>query len=63
MPLTALPGRECGWCFAALQYGYQALNVIMPDEPNNNLDTNNIEILANAINGYKEMLIVALYDA
>ncbi|MBS1689773.1 MAG: ABC transporter ATP-binding protein, partial [Bacteroidetes bacterium] len=40
----------------------QAPDVIIMDEPTNNLDIQNVDILTNAINEYKGTIIVVSHD-
>lgn len=46
-----------------LAIGRQAPDMIILDEPTNNLDIQNIEILTNAINGCQGTLVVVSHDA
>jgi ATPase subunit of ABC transporter with duplicated ATPase domains len=46
-----------------LTIGNQAPDIIVLDEPTNNLDIQNIEILTAAINVYKGTLLVVSHDA
>ena len=45
-----------------LTIGNRAPDIIILDEPTNNLDIQNIEILTTAINDYKGTLIVVSHD-
>lgn len=45
-----------------LNISNQAPDIIILDEPTNNLDIQNIEILTNAISGYEGTLLVISHD-
>tara|TARA_R110000868_G_scaffold822_1_gene6100 strand:+ start:24065 stop:24265 length:201 start_codon:yes stop_codon:yes gene_type:complete len=45
-----------------LTFGKQARDIIILDEPTNNLDIQNIEILTAAINDYQGTLIMVSHD-
>jgi ATPase subunit of ABC transporter with duplicated ATPase domains len=61
---TALSdGEKMRLMLCALTTSNKAPDVIVLDEPTNNLDIRNIEILTNAINEYKGTLIVISHDA
>ncbi|WP_118952867.1 ribosomal protection-like ABC-F family protein [Taibaiella helva] len=63
-PCTALSGGEkMRLILCCLTIGKQAPDMIVLDEPTNNLDIQNIEILTEAINGYQGTLIVVSHDA
>ncbi|HEU4551577.1 MAG TPA: ABC-F family ATP-binding cassette domain-containing protein [Chitinophaga sp.] len=63
-PCTALSGGEkMRLMLCCLSISSQAPDMIILDEPTNNLDIQNIEILTAAINGYKGTLIVISHDA
>ncbi|MBV6640316.1 MAG: ABC-F family ATP-binding cassette domain-containing protein [Cyclobacteriaceae bacterium] len=62
-PCQALSGGErMRLMLCCLNIGQQAPDLIILDEPTNNLDIQNIEILTNAINSYKGTLIVVSHD-
>lgn len=63
-PCRALSGGEkMRLILCSLSISNQAPDVIILDEPTNNLDIQNIDILTNAINGYKGTLLVISHDA
>jgi ATPase subunit of ABC transporter with duplicated ATPase domains len=63
-PCTALSGGEkMRLMLCCLSISNQAPDMIILDEPTNNLDIQNIEILTAAINGYEGTLIVISHDA
>lgn len=63
-PCKSLSGGEkMRLMLCCLTIGSQAPDIIILDEPTNNLDIQNIEILTNAINEYKGTLIVISHDA
>lgn len=64
-------GKSCGalsggermrLALCCLSIGYRSPDMIILDEPTNNLDIQNIEILTNAINDYQGTLIVISHD-
>jgi ATPase subunit of ABC transporter with duplicated ATPase domains len=62
-PCKALSGGEkMRLMLCSLTISNQAPDIIVLDEPTNNLDIQNIEILTTAINQYKGTLIVVSYD-
>lgn len=62
-PCFALSGGEkMRLMFCCLTINNQAPDIIILDEPTNNLDIQNIEILTAAINEYKGTLIVVSHD-
>jgi len=62
-PCSALSGGEkMRLILCALTIRNQAPDMIILDEPTNNLDIQNIEILTNAINEYKGTLLVVSHD-
>jgi ATPase subunit of ABC transporter with duplicated ATPase domains len=62
-PCTALSGGErMRLILCCLTIGNQAPDIIILDEPTNNLDIQNIEILTAAINEYEGTLIVVSHD-
>ncbi|WP_295714630.1 ABC-F family ATP-binding cassette domain-containing protein [Mucilaginibacter sp.] len=62
-PCNALSGGEkMRLMLCSLTIGRQAPDVIILDEPTNNLDIQNIEILTSAINEYKGTLLVVSHD-
>nr|WP_295928207.1 ABC-F family ATP-binding cassette domain-containing protein [uncultured Dyadobacter sp.] len=62
-PCEALSGGEkMRLLLCSLAIGNQAPDVIVLDEPTNNLDIRNIGILTNAINEYEGTLIVVSHD-
>ncbi len=62
-PCRALSGGErMRLMLCCLNIGQQAPNLIILDEPTNNLDIQNIEILTNAIRAYEGTLIVVSHD-
>jgi ATPase subunit of ABC transporter with duplicated ATPase domains len=63
-PCAALSGGEkMRLMLCSLTIGNQAPDMIILDEPTNNLDIHNIEILTNAINEYQGTLLVVSHDA
>jgi len=63
-PTAALSGGEkMRLMLCCLTIGNQSPDIIILDEPTNNLDIQNIEILTAAINEYKGTLIVVSHDA
>lgn len=56
-------GERMRLCLCCLTLGKQAPDCLILDEPTNNLDLQNIEILTDAISGYKGTLIVVSHDA
>ncbi len=62
-PCRALSGGErMRLMLCCLNIGQQAPDLIILDEPTNNLDIQNIEILTNAISAYEGTLIVVSHD-
>jgi ATPase subunit of ABC transporter with duplicated ATPase domains len=62
-PGNALSGGErMRLLLCCLTIGNQAPDIIMLDEPTNNLDIQNIEILTAAINTYKGTLLIVSHD-
>lgn len=62
-PCFALSGGEkMRLLLCCLTINNQAPDIIILDEPTNNLDIQNIEILTTAINKYKGTLIVVSHD-
>jgi ATPase subunit of ABC transporter with duplicated ATPase domains len=62
-PCKALSGGEkMRLMLCTLTIGGQAPDVIILDEPTNNLDIQNIEILTSAINEYRGTLLVVSHD-
>ena len=62
-PCSALSGGErMRLMLCCLSIGSQSPDIIILDEPTNNLDIQNIEILTNAINDYQGTLIVISHD-
>jgi ATPase subunit of ABC transporter with duplicated ATPase domains len=62
-PCRALSGGEkMRLMLCALTISNQSPDIIVLDEPTNNLDLQNIEILTNAINDYKGTLLVISHD-
>ena len=55
-------GEKMRLILCALTIGYQAPDLIVLDEPTNNLDVQNIEILTTAVNGYQGTLVVISHD-
>ena len=63
-PCRALSGGEkMRLILCCLTISSKAPNLIILDEPTNNLDIQNLEILTAAIEGYKGTLIVVSHDA
>lgn len=63
-PCAALSGGEkMRLILCCLTIGNQAPDIIILDEPTNNLDIQNVEILTAAIRDYKGTLIVVSHDA
>lgn len=63
-PCKALSGGEkMRLLLCALTIGHQAPDLMVLDEPTNNLDIQNIEILTAAINEYQGTLLVVSHDA
>jgi ATPase subunit of ABC transporter with duplicated ATPase domains len=56
-------GERMRLLLCCLTIGNQAPDIIMLDEPTNNLDIQNIEILTAAINAYKGTLLIVSHDA
>ncbi|GAB3933150.1 ribosomal protection-like ABC-F family protein [Larkinella terrae] len=62
-PCSALSGGEkMRLMLCCLTIGNQAPDLIILDEPTNNLDIQNIEILTHAINDYQGTLVVVSHD-
>lgn len=62
-PCKALSGGEkMRLILCSLMIGNQAPDIIVLDEPTNNLDIQNIEILTAAVNEYKGTLLVVSHD-
>lgn len=62
-PCSALSGGEkMRLILCVLTIGSQSPDLIVLDEPTNNLDMQNIEILTDAINAYKGTLLVISHD-
>lgn len=62
-PCEALSGGErMRLMLCCLTIGSQSPDIILLDEPTNNLDIQNIEILTNAINEYEGTLIIVSHD-
>lgn len=62
-PCAALSGGErMRLILCCLNIGTQSPDIIILDEPTNNLDIQNIEILTNAINDYQGTLLVISHD-
>ncbi len=62
-PCSALSGGErMRLMLCCLSIGSQSPDIIILDEPTNNLDIQNIEILTNAINDYQGTLLVISHD-
>ena len=62
-PCSALSGGErMRLMLCCLSIGNQSPDLIVLDEPTNNLDLQNIEILTNAINDYRGTLLVISHD-
>lgn len=62
-PCSALSGGErMRLMLCCLSIGSESPDIIILDEPTNNLDIQNIEILTNAINDYQGTLIVISHD-
>lgn len=62
-PCSALSGGEkMRLMLCCLTIGNQAPDLIVLDEPTNNLDIQNVEILSTAINDYRGTLIVVSHD-
>jgi ATPase subunit of ABC transporter with duplicated ATPase domains len=62
-PCSTLSGGEkMRLMLCSLTIGNQAPDLIVMDEPTNNLDIQNLEILTNAINEYEGTLIVVSHD-
>lgn len=55
-------GERMRLALCCLSIGYQSPDIIILDEPTNNLDIQNIEILTHAINGYQGTLLVVSHD-
>ena len=63
-PCAALSGGErMRLILCCLTLGNKAPDIIIMDEPTNNLDIQNVQILTEAINDYKGTLIVVSHDA
>ena len=56
-------GEKMRLMLCCLTIGNQAPDLIILDEPTNNLDIQNIEILTAAINDYQGTLLVISHDA
>ncbi|GAB3432395.1 ABC-F family ATP-binding cassette domain-containing protein [Niabella aquatica] len=62
-PCSALSGGErMRLMLCCLSIGHQSPDIIVLDEPTNNLDIQNIEILTNAINNYRGTLLAISHD-
>ena len=62
-PCSALSGGErMRLMLCCLSIGSESPDIIILDEPTNNLDIQNIEILTNAINDYEGTLLVISHD-
>nr|WP_277631647.1 ATP-binding cassette domain-containing protein [Avrilella dinanensis] len=62
-PCSSLSGGErMRLMLCCLSIGNQSPDMIILDEPTNNLDIQNIEILTNAINEYQGTLLVISHD-
>jgi len=62
-PCSALSGGErMRLMLCCLSIGSESPDIIILDEPTNNLDIQNIEILTNAINDYQGTLVVISHD-
>lgn len=62
-PCSALSGGEkMRLMLCCLTIGEQAPDVLILDEPTNNLDIQNVEILTHAINAYQGTLLVVSHD-
>lgn len=62
-PCAALSGGErMRLMLCCLNIGNQSPDIIVLDEPTNNLDIQNIEILTNALNDYQGTLVVVSHD-
>jgi len=62
-PCSALSGGErMRLMLCCLSIGSESPDIIILDEPTNNLDIQNIEILTNAINDYQGTLLVISHD-
>jgi len=62
-PCSALSGGEkMRLMLCSLTIGNQSPDLLILDEPTNNLDIQNIEILTSAINGYQGTLLVISHD-
>lgn len=62
-PCSALSGGEkMRLMLCSLAISNQAPDIIIMDEPTNNLDIQNIEILTSAINDYKGTLLIVSHD-
>jgi ATPase subunit of ABC transporter with duplicated ATPase domains len=55
-------GERMRLMLCCLSIGNQSPDMIILDEPTNNLDIQNIEILTNAINDYQGTLLVISHD-
>lgn len=60
---TLSGGERMRLLLCCLTIGRQSPDIIVLDEPTNNLDLQNVEILTAAINAYKGTLIVVSHDA
>lgn len=62
-PCSTLSGGErMRLMLCCLSIGSESPDIIILDEPTNNLDIQNIEILTNAINDYQGTLLVISHD-
>jgi len=59
---TLSGGEKMRLILCCLTIDNQSPDIIILDEPTNNLDIQNIEILTRAINGYQGTLIVVSHD-